>query len=540
MLGLALLLAVPLAQGADEAQRLLKEEIDRRAQERRERRWDESHHPGVLTPPPAMPATPPGHAGPCFPIRHITLHPDGLLAPRRVSAVLAHYQGRCLSAADLAALQQALNAQALAQGLVTTRVTVPEQNLAGGELRLEVWPGQLEALQAPGLARSELALARALAPGDLLQLRALEQTVDNLNRLASLRASIALLPGATPGGSVARIDVQRARPWQAALAWLGEAMNGEETHTVRGSVVIDSPLRIADRLILGVNGSLQDGQVDDAHGGSVDYGLVWGWWQFSVGADRFDYENPVHTGLTPFTASGESRAWRAEALRQLHRDARNRWSLALHAKQRLSDNFIDGVTIGVSSTRVRAIGLRLDFSHVAAPWVWDASLDIDNGQGRTPARLSPLDADYLRLLGHTRLQYYFGNASLLARLSGQWSDARLAPSEQFSLTGTVPGFSPLGLHANTGAALQLELAHPLALPATALPTLRPSLGLAWALAPHGGGNPARERLTAATAGLALPWRHALASLALAHPIEKLNSVNAPQGWQLDAGLSLQW
>lgn len=537
--GLLVALVLSSAQAATDPERLLKQDIDRREQERLQQRWDESHAPGAaIAPAPAAPALP--AAGPCFTIRRIVLHPADVLPPARVRAVLASYEGRCLGGAGLAALQQALNALALAQGLVTTRVVVPEQNLAAGELRLEVWPGTVEALRASGLGPRELAFATPVREGDLLQLRALEQTIDNLNRLASFQSSLDLQPGARPGGSIADFRVQRATPWQAGLAWQGEALNGAETHGVRGSLTLDSPLGVADRLNIGINGNLQDGQVDDSRGVSIDYDLPFGWWRASAGADRYDYRNPVQAGLTPFTASGKSRAWRVELARSLYRDASRRLALALHAKQRLGDNFIDGVTIGVSTTRVRATGLRLDFSRVAAPWVWDASLDAESGQGRSPALYSPVDAHYARLQGNTRVQYYLGSASLSARLNGQWSDARLAPSEQFSLAGQVPGFSPLGLSAATAVAAQLELARPLPVQRAGIDSIRPSVGLAWALAPHAGGNPQREELAAVTTALALPWGPVLANVGVAWPIPQLDTIDSPQGWQLDAGLSLQW
>ncbi|MES2918182.1 MAG: ShlB/FhaC/HecB family hemolysin secretion/activation protein [Pseudomonadota bacterium] len=540
LLGMMLAFAFSPVQAVTEAERLLKQDIDRREQERREQRWEEAHTPGAAPAVAPAPAPAARSAGPCFPVRRILLHPAGVLSAPRVRAILSPYEGRCLNAGDLAALQQALNAQALAQGLVTTRTVVPEQNLAAGELRLEVWPGRVEALRASGLSARELAFATPVRAGDRLQLRALEQTIDNLNRLGSFDASLDLQPGAQPGGSIADVRVQRSAPWQAGLSWQGEALNGAETHALRASLTLDSPFGLVDRLNLGVNGNLQDGQVDDARGGSVDYDLPFGWWRASVGADRFDYRNPVQAGLTSFTASGKSRAWRAELARSLYRDATRRISLGLHGKQRLSDNFIDGVTLGVSTSRLRATGLRLDFSRVAAPWVWDASLDAEHGRGRSPALYSPLDAEYVRVLGNTRAQYYLGAASVSASLSWQWSDARLAPSEQFALSGHVQGFSPRGLNADSAAALQLEFVRPVAVQRAGVSAVRPSLGLSWALAPHAGGNPRREELAAVTTALAVPWRKAVANVGVAWPIPQINTLEAPQGWQLDASFSLQW
>lgn len=538
--GMMLALTGSPLQAATEAERLLKQDIDRREQERRDRRWDESHVPGASEPAPVIAAPGEIPPGPCFPVRTIQLSPDDILAPQRVHALLASYRGRCLQASDLVALQEALNAEALAEGLVTTRVVVPEQNLASGELLLKVWPGRVEALRAQSLRPWELALATPQRVGELLQLRALEQTVDNLNRLASFQASVELLPGQQPGGSIVDFSVVHAAPWQAGLSWQSDALNGAASNTLRASLTLDSPLNLADRLILGLNANLQDGQVDDAHGGSVDYDLPVGWWRFSVGADRFDYQNPITAGLTTFMASGESRSWRAELSRTVHRNARRRWSLALHGKQRLSDNLIDDVTIGVSTTRIKALGLRSDFSRVSAPWVFDATLDAESGDARSPAEFSPVDSHYSRLLASSRLQYHFPRGSVSGSVNGQWSDARLAASEQFTLTAQVPGFTPLSLNAATGVSAQVEAAFPLFLQRAGFTTLRPTLGAAWALAPHGGGNFSREQVAALKTGMTAPWKNAVMNAGISFPLQKLSSIDALDSWQLDASFSLQW
>lgn len=545
IIGLLVLPGSPL-QAATDAERLLKQDIDRREQELRERRWEDLHAPAVPavpevpTPETTVPETP---AGPCFPIRDIQIQPVDILSARRVQAIIAPYRGRCLRAADLTALQQALGAQALAEGLVTTRVVVPEQNLVSGTLHFEVWPGRIEAVQAPSLGRGELAMASVLRTGDLLNLRALEQTVDNLNRLASQRASMELLPGEKPGGSIVALNVARTAPWQAGLSWQGEALNANKrTHTLRASATLDSPLKLSDRLTLGANANLEDQQVDGAYGGSVDYDLPFGWWRFGIGADRFDYDNSIASGVTTFSATGASRSWRGELARLLYRDVRQRLSVALHGKQRLSDNAIDDTAIGVSTTRVSALGLRADFSRVAAPWVCDASVDVENGAGRSWAEPSSIDRHYARLLVSTRLQYHLTQMNFSGSMNGQWSEARLAPGEQFTLTGQVPGFSPQTLNAATGIAVQLEAAFPRQVQGAGFTSLWPMVGFAWAMAPHhaGGNTNDTEHVAALHAGITAPWQQAVMNAGVAFPLEKFSSINAVEDWQISAGLSAQW
>lgn len=542
--GLLLLLANATAQAAEAGDRLLKQDIDRREQERREQRWDEAHTPSTVpAPKPAPspePTAPTTSDGPCFPVQEIRLQPANILAASAVRRVQAQWSGRCLHAADLAQIQESLNAAALAQGLVTTRVVIPEQNLASGVLQLTVWPGHIEALQATGLHPRELFMANPAQVGDLLQLRALEQAVDNLNRLASFQSSLQLLPGEAPGSSRVDFSVQKKRPWQAGFSWQGEAVNGDApSNSLRANLTVDSPLRLADRLMLGINANLQDMQVDDANGGSIDYDLPLGWWRLSAGADRFDYENNLQAGITHFRATGESRSWRAELARSLWRDARHRLSLALHHKQRISDNYIDTVTVGISSYRVQATGLRVDYSCVAAPWIVDASLDAEDGEAVSAAAQSPFASNYQRSVLSTRLQYQRARASVSAAINAQWSAEPLVVSEQFSLSGQVPGYSPLSLTADRAVAARLEAAYALALQRAGFTQLRPSLALNWAHTPELAGSAQAVSVQSASAGLTLSWRQAVARMAAAFPIND-GAFAPPQRWQLDAGFSVQW
>lgn len=529
------------AYAAPAAERLLKQDIDRREQERRDRRWEEAHGsaeplaPAGPQPSEAGPAT-----GPCFPLQHIRLKPDNILSPGRAERIVAAWAGRCLQAHDLAALQEALNAEALAEGLVTTRIVVPEQNLGSGQLLLTVWPGRVEGLRSFALSRMELAFASPVHGGDLLQLRALEQTVENLNRLGSFTASMELLPGQQPGGSVVDINVTRAAPWQVGLAWQSEALNGDDaSNNLRANLTLDSPLRLADRLILGVNANLKDMQVDAANGSSIDYDLPLGWWRLAVGADRFDYENELTTGVSHFRATGESRSWRAEIARNIFRDASRRLSVALHHKQRISDNYIDGITVGVSSYRVAATGLRSDFSRTAYPWVLDATFDIESGQALSPAIPSPYNADYSRALLSSRLQYQFEQGSLSGSVNGQWSGHQLPPSEQFSLTGQVPGFAPLSINTDKGAAARLEAVYPVVLKLASLKQLRLSTALNGAIGPD--TSPAQENrwLSSITLGAVLPWKKSVMQINASRPLGQ-DDLEVPQSWQFDASLSMQW
>jgi hypothetical protein len=111
-----------------------------------------------------------------------------------------------------------LRGAAAAQGLITRRLDVPAQDLSRGLLVCRRVPGRVEAVlfEAGRGATTPAANALAQQAGEILDLRALEQTVENLARLSSQSARFVIEPGIGAGlGRRAAGAVGSARP----VAW---------------------------------------------------------------------------------------------------------------------------------------------------------------------------------------------------------------------------------------------------------------------------------------------------------------------------------
>lgn len=525
------------ANAADDGTGRIKDELDRADRERRDLRLDDVR-PGV-TPslPDLVPETLAG--GPCFTIERIHVIDAALLGEARVRRVVAPLEGHCLAAADIAALKRELTALAFEQGLVTTRVVVPEQNLAAGELRLQVWPGRLEAVQLEGLNRRTLAMATPLAPGDLLNLRALDQTVENLDRLESVTARVDLLPGEEPGGSIAAWTATRTRPLHLAVSLDSQSLNDDPDNSARAAVTWDNPAGLADRLVLGVNSNVEDVALEDASGWNAFYDVPFGWWRLGAGAERYIYDNTLQSALNNWRSHGNNGAIRAELGRVLFRDATRSVRATLHGRARSARNYIDGVQILVSSSDVTVTGLRLEHSQRGTALTLDAALNIEHGSAQSFAL--PGKDDYARADAFVRLVRALpvGDASL--QLEGQWADDHLLPSEQLSLAGAgrVPGFAGVDVVADSGAAARLEYGWAYSTAGEAPLSVRPALRLdtGWASGRDAQDQPAR---IAAVSALASVRHGALAAqLQAARPLPGPSSVPASR-WQLDASLTMAW
>ena len=135
--------------------------------------------------------------------------------------------GRCVGTQGvnivLARLQQAL----IARGWVTTRVLAAPQDLSQGTLTLTLVPGRIAAIRFAddASAKAWLASLRYAVParaGDLLNLRDIEQALENLKRLPTAEADIQIEPStaanAKPGDSDLVIKYSQKLPLRATLS----------------------------------------------------------------------------------------------------------------------------------------------------------------------------------------------------------------------------------------------------------------------------------------------------------------------------------
>ncbi|EPG5491466.1 two-partner secretion system transporter TpsB1, partial [Pseudomonas aeruginosa] len=163
--------------------------------------------------------------------RRIELEGAGHLGESARRQLLAPYQGRCLGVGQLNALLKAVTDHYLDRGYVTTRAYLPQQDLASGTLRIIVVEGRLEGLDSSALASPrELAMSFPGRTGELLDLRELEQLVDQLSRLPSRQAQLELVPGSEVGGSRVRLKGERDKPWRVSATRNndGDVSTGEQ------------------------------------------------------------------------------------------------------------------------------------------------------------------------------------------------------------------------------------------------------------------------------------------------------------------------
>lgn len=313
---------------------------------------------------------------PCMPIRDVDAQgseplrlPEGWLAVTLAGpAGDDGPQGRCLGTEGITILAARLQDDLIARGWVTTRVVVPPQQLDGGSLRLEVVPGRLRQVRG---AAPRAGVLPPLMPGEVLNVRAIEQALETLQRVPTVQASIQIAPAASyaapktphgpggqpppgtedvprgPGWSDLVIDWRQERKWRAAVTLDDSGSPGTGRLQSSGTLSLDSPLNLNDLFYLSYGSSA--GWAEPGPRGNrsttLHYSVPIGWWLLSGTISRSHFHQSVAGATQVYVYSGHTRNDDLRLARQLHRDARGRTSAHVRAFARGSANFIEDTEV---------------------------------------------------------------------------------------------------------------------------------------------------------------------------------------------------
>ena len=215
---------------------------------------------------------------PCFLIREIEWGDTASLAfLRDAQAGLVNH---CIGAKALHTLQDYLTSLLLAKGYITSRILIPEQNLAGGRLVLDVVPGRIGVVHDQGAAAGWLGMALPAGPGALLNQRDLDQALENMRRLTSEQSvEFELRPGSKLGETDIVIKHSPAKRWHALLSLDDSGTKSTGKYQLSGVFTLDSPLHLYDLLTLSVNNNANAtnntlGSTSTALSWNVPYGYL--------------------------------------------------------------------------------------------------------------------------------------------------------------------------------------------------------------------------------------------------------------------------
>ena len=330
------------------------DEARRQEGEREARRREPSIHltPGDVQAQPAETAP----NGQTFLINEITLR-NAADRWNFLTRITKQYEGRELDLSAVNTLLRELNQKLLARGYVTTRVTLPEQNLRGGHLVLDLRIGYMgEMKYAEGSPHIPWRNSFPIRKGDVLNLRALEQGVEQMHKVSSQRVDIRLIPSDREGYSDVELTVQRGRNVFGILSVDNSGLEATGKIQTGFTLGIDSPTGASDLLRLGFDlDGAHDGYRRGTRGKNFYYAVPLGYDTLSLSHYRSDYRQTVHVRPYPFVSGGASRTTRLTWNRVLSRTQTGKTAFEVSIRKRDSEQSINGVRIPIQDKKMTSL-----------------------------------------------------------------------------------------------------------------------------------------------------------------------------------------
>lgn len=260
---------------------------------------------------------------------------------------LEHYNGQCVGKQGVELIVKGLSQLILSRGYVTTRVLVPEQDLSTGTLKLSLIPGVIRQLHFAGAStRGTWKSAFPTRGGDVLNLRDLEQGLEQMKHVPSQDVDMQIAPTEVPGESDVVISVKRTKPWSvvASVDNSGQRATGKLQGNL--SLGLDNPLGLNDVFNIGANQDLEFGDKHlGSHGFNSFYSVPWGYWTATVSGNSNTYYQQIVGVNQTFVSSGNQQTLGAKLQRVLTRGQNDVFGVEFQLSKRWGASFIDDTGI---------------------------------------------------------------------------------------------------------------------------------------------------------------------------------------------------
>ena len=420
------------------------------------------------------PEMPKGTGDVCLDIKTVVLTGADNMKPAFKEELIKKYSNRCLGVSEIQSLMGEVTAHYINRGYATTRAYLPTQDLTKGTLTIDVVEGKAEKIQLNDGEKKSIYIPGAFpgVEGGLLNLRDIEQGLDQINRLASNNARMDIIPGSAVGQSVIVVNNEPAKRWHVNLSGDNYGTSTTGRYQTGVTTSFDNLLGLNEFYTINLKKTLplnDSSKQSSSH--SLLFSIPYGYNTLTAGFSDSDYDSRL---LTPSNLSvrltGTNRSWYVTLDRVLfrNRDTKVKGSATLTAKE--SNNYVEGSRLAISSRPLTVVDLGLTCSTVLGSGsatfgagysrglTWLGAQEDQSGVPDSAPR-----AQFDKLTASASYYYPFRYAqeqmAFSTSLTAQYALDTLYGSEQITVGGiySVRGFYNETLANDTGAVLRNEL-----------------------------------------------------------------------------------
>lgn len=396
----------------------------------------------------------PADEHPCFTINRIALVGESAGRFQWALKAAADAKGRCLGGQGIVLVINQVQNAILAKGWVTTRVMAQEQDLSTGVLTLTLQPGRIGEIrfEQPVSWRGRLWNALPASSGDMLNLRDIEQGLENFRRVPSAAADIKIVPGRQDATSDLLVNWQEARPVRLSLGLDDSGSKSTGRYLGSATLALDAPFAQNDLFYANVGKDLFQHGPFGNRSHTLNYFFPLGYWGVAANYNDYTYHQNIPNANEVLRYSGKSDNAQLTLSRLLYRDQSHKITLNLRGYRRHSTNAVNDIDIEQQKRRTAGWELGLNQRSYLGTTTLDANISWRRGTGAFNALPAPEES---RHEGSARTGIVLGDLGInqpftlggqpwriYTSLRGQWSPNALTPQERMAIAGryTVRGF----------------------------------------------------------------------------------------------------
>jgi hemolysin activation/secretion protein len=412
----------------------------------------------------------------CLKIKAISASGHTVLPQSEVTRIIMPINSKsCITLADINEVMRDITNAYMDNGYVTSRVAIPNEAMKEGVFTLKIIEGRIESITLNENTRKDrwqVATAMPGIIGKILNLRDIEQGVDQINRLASNQATIELEPGSAPG--LSKVIITNKPLFNGSLS-VGINNSGQTNigrNKAQISLSYDNAIGINDTWYLQTSESLVDDTNEKksrAYYGSMS--IPYGYWLLSATHSLSDYAITSNQLTVPILSSGTTKVTTGAIDRVIYRNQDSKISLNSGFTYKDINNLNNGIELATNTRHIAIAEIGASIMTRAFDTIWSSSFTFSRGLDAFGAKKDPDDIaddqqkaqfDRYNMTASAYHPFEALGQDFIYQLtiSGQYSPDRLFPSERINIGDryTVVGFQEDSLLGDSGGYLRNDIA----------------------------------------------------------------------------------
>jgi hemolysin activation/secretion protein len=302
--------------------------------------------------------------------------------------------GKCIGVKGLGLLASAIDNQLIDSGYVTSKASMSEQNLKQGKLTINLHVGRIADIKMVSKADPKAKDERdtdwgtwrnafPISTGSVLNIRDLEQGVEQMKRIPSQQVTTRLEPGDEPDTSVVVIE--------RVPSTLSERVRGGVTLDNSGgsnlgrtqlssNLSLDNFFALNDIATFSYNTNAEHPNKEHVSKSlNFNYSIPWGYHTFSASRSASKFAQIVQGTTARFLSTGGSQSTELKWGYGAYRSASSKVGVFTALSSRKSNSFIDDTELIVQRRRNTQIETGVNFKYLFEQSSFDSELSYRRG-----------------------------------------------------------------------------------------------------------------------------------------------------------------